>query len=322
MTPDFRLLANEEDITDTLRTQLISLRVTDEAGMKSDALEIQLDDAAGRIAWPRKGAELVLKLGYKESSLKTLGRYTVDEIEHSGPPQKLTIRAKAADMRQTMKAKRTRFWEDATLDDVVKTLAPEDLVPGVSEALSGIGFTYLEQKDESNLHFLTRVANDNGAVMKPTNGYLIVAPKGEAKSISGKSLVPTTITPDMIARHRFVEADRQKYESVIAYWQDAEHNEKQIVRAGEGDPTDGLIHTYPNASEAQRAAKARLKQLKRGLGKLELGLIGNIDVQADGRIIVEGLREPITGVWSVTRVEHNLSHQGFVTSCSAEIPNS
>ncbi|WNO10453.1 contractile injection system protein, VgrG/Pvc8 family [Teredinibacter sp. KSP-S5-2] len=322
MTPDFRLEANDDDITELIRTCLISLRVTDEAGIKSDALEIQLDDEGSRIQWPETGAVLTLKLGYKETGLTKLGLYSVDEVEYSGPVLRMTIRAKAADMRKTIKAQKKRFWEDTTLYDVVKAVSPDDLTPGVSQALRDIGFTYLEQNNESDLHFLTRIANENGAVVKPTNGYLIVAPRGETKSISGQSLPVTIIQPSMIKRFRFTQAERNKYASVIAYWHDTDNAEKQLVRVGEGDPSFGLRHTYPNIDEAKRAAAAKFKQLQRGLGNLELTLLGNVDIQAEGRIRLEGVRPPIQGEYAVTRVEHTFSSSGFITTCSAEIPTS
>ena len=94
MTPDFRILADSQDITDRIRDRLLSLRVTDEAGIKSDTVEIKLDDRDALIAWPEHGAELEVLLGYQKSGLTRMGLYVVDEVEHGGPPNALTIRAK------------------------------------------------------------------------------------------------------------------------------------------------------------------------------------------------------------------------------------
>ena len=44
MQPDFRIIADAQDITEVIRDRLLSLRLTDESGTQSDALEIQLDD--------------------------------------------------------------------------------------------------------------------------------------------------------------------------------------------------------------------------------------------------------------------------------------
>ncbi len=42
--PEYRPLANQNDITSKISNRLISLRYTDEAGMESDILEITLAD--------------------------------------------------------------------------------------------------------------------------------------------------------------------------------------------------------------------------------------------------------------------------------------
>ena len=58
MRPIFTILADQQNVTDTIRDRLLSLRITDEAGTQSDTVEIQLDDRDAKIQWPRHGAEL------------------------------------------------------------------------------------------------------------------------------------------------------------------------------------------------------------------------------------------------------------------------
>ncbi|SMG64540.1 Phage late control D, partial [methanotrophic bacterial endosymbiont of Bathymodiolus sp.] len=168
MTPDFRIHADSQDITERIQDRLLSLRVTDEAGIKSDTVELNLDDRDGLVIWPVHGAELEISLGYRETGLVRLGLYIVDEVEHSGPPNTLTIRAKASDMRQSLKAPQTRVWDNVTLADLVSSIASEHgLVPKISDSLASIGYTHLDQTEESDLHLLTRLGRENNAVTKP-----------------------------------------------------------------------------------------------------------------------------------------------------------
>ena len=44
MQPQFKILANQTDITQIIQQRLISIRITDESGIKGDTLDIQLDD--------------------------------------------------------------------------------------------------------------------------------------------------------------------------------------------------------------------------------------------------------------------------------------
>lgn len=55
MQPNFRIIANKSDITKTVNGRLLSLEITDEIGIVSDSLTMQLDDRDGAIAVPPRG---------------------------------------------------------------------------------------------------------------------------------------------------------------------------------------------------------------------------------------------------------------------------
>ena len=95
--PDFRIVADCHDITSIIRSRLVSLSLTDEAGLQSDTLELVLadHDPSRRIVLPPTGAELEVWLGYA-GALCRMGLFVVDELELSGPPGRLVIKAKAA----------------------------------------------------------------------------------------------------------------------------------------------------------------------------------------------------------------------------------
>ena len=86
MRPDWRILIDGQDRSEAFRARLLSLTITDESGYYSDTVSVRLDDRDGRIVLPRLGVEMVVQLGYEEIGRVEMGRYTVDEIELSGPP--------------------------------------------------------------------------------------------------------------------------------------------------------------------------------------------------------------------------------------------
>jgi phage protein D len=321
MTPVFRILADSQDITDRIRDRLLSLRVTDEAGIKSDTVEIKLDDRDALIAWPVRGAELEVSLGYQQTGVTRLGLYVVDEVEHSGPPNALAIRAKASDMRQSLKAPRTRVWDNVTLADMVTTIAGEhDLVPKISEPLAAVSYTHLDQTEESDLHLLTRLARENSAVTKPVAGNFIFATRGESKSISGKDLPTTQIVASQVQRHQMTQADRGKYAAVLTHWHDPMNAERVPVKVGQGKPIYTLRHTYLDSDQATRAAQAKLEALQRGTGTLSLTLIGTTELMAEAKLELKGIRDRVDGEWLIQRVEHQFDNQGFITRIEAETP--
>ena len=93
MRPDWRILIDGQDRSEAFRARLLSLTITDESGYYSDTVSVRLDDRDGRIVLPRLGVEMVVQLGYEEIGRVEMGRYTVDEIELSGPPDTLFVRA-------------------------------------------------------------------------------------------------------------------------------------------------------------------------------------------------------------------------------------
>ncbi len=117
------------------------------------------------------------------------------------------------------------------------------------------------------------------------------------------------------------QAERGKYKSVRSYWHDTESAKKVSVMVGEGKPVFSIRHTYVNSQEAIQAASAKLESLKRGTGTLSLTIVGNPDIQAEGKVMISGIRDPVDGEWLVQRVEHQFDRQGFITRCDAEIPN-
>ena len=83
--------------------------------MDSDDFELRIDDRHSAVSLPSRGANIEVFLGYSGTALASLGRYTVDEVELSGPPDTLVIRGKASDMRGGGKTTRSGSWEGVSL---------------------------------------------------------------------------------------------------------------------------------------------------------------------------------------------------------------
>ena len=321
-TPDFRVIADSTDITAAIKRGLLSLRVTDEAGVGSDKVEIKLDDRDGKIALPRTGAELDIALGYQETGLVRMGLYIVDEVSITSPPQSMTIRAHAADMRQVLKAPRTKTWGEVTLADVVNEIAAaHGLEPKISSDMASIQLPYLTQTEESDLHLLTRLARNHGAITKPVHGKLLFVPKGQAKSVSGTLIEPVAIAGQQLTSWEASFADRDKYGSVQANFHNKQTAEKETIKIGGAEPVYTLRHTYDSADQAKQNASAALERLKRGTGTLNISLPGNTRLISEGKITLSGIRAGVDGEWIATRVEHVLDNSGYQCRLDAETPS-
>ena len=321
-TPDFRVLADSKDVTARIRDRLLSLTVTDEAGFMSDEVTIRIDDREDVVALPRAGAELEVYLGYAESGLVRMGLFKVDEISHGGPPATITIKARAADMRAGMKSRKARSWDSTTLGEVAAKIAAEHgyevkIAPGLATA----PIAHEDQLEESDMHFLTRLAKERDAVFKPAGGCFVLAPRGEAKAVSGKKLAKVTVQGHQVIRWNMSAVGRGKFKTVTARYHDTAKAERLSVSAGQGEPGFILPYTYPDAAQAMTAAKAKLAALERGTAKLELTVVGDPGLVAEARLTLSGLTTKADGEWSIIRAIHKLDGQsGYTCSLSTETP--
>jgi len=319
MTPIFRILADSVDVTAAIARRLMSLSISDAAGVESDTMEIALDDRDGSIELPRTGAELDASIGYKHSGLVAAGVFTVDEIGLSGPPMGMTIRARAADLRQSLKRPRTRPWDNATIGAIVATIAGEHgYSPRCAAGLAGETISHIDQADESDLHFLTRLAAARGAVAKPAGKCLVFAPAGEAKSATGKDLPAVILAAGQMSRWDITLAERGKYPAVTARYYDPVAAQEVPITSGSGEPVYTIGRRYPDQAAAATAAKARMEAFSRGTATLRLTCPGDTRLMAEGRLTVSGIRAGVDGAWSITRVVHRIDRGGYVCEVEAE----
>lgn len=323
MTPIYKVVVNGSNITELIKTRLLSIQITDEAGFDSDTVNISLDDRDGKIDIPKLGVEMEVWLGYKESGLVNIGKYTIDEVGLSGMPETMTIRGKAASMtgEDSVKSQKTRSWKNTTLGAIVEKVANEHkLKAKVDVELKSIYIKDLAQTDESNMHLLTRIAEDYGAVLKVSSGNLILKKKSGGKTVGGETMPPIILNRiDVKSGYRVTIAEREAYKSVSAKYHDKGKAKLEKVTVGSGEPSKTLRHPYDSKDQAEKAAKAEMESSSRSTAKLSLPLaIGNPKVAAETIITLNGFRDGIAGDWNVTNVSHTWSNSGASTSLNAE----
>ncbi|QDL32732.1 phage late control D family protein [Serratia liquefaciens] len=340
--PAFGVLLGGKALT-VLDERLISLEMTDNRGFEADELTITVDDSDNQLQLPPRGAELSASFGWRGEALVYKGVFIVDEVAHSGPPDTLTITARSADFRDEFNVKREVSWHDVTVERVVSAIAKRyNLKPIISELLMGLEIDHADQTQESDMSFLTRMAEMLGAIATVKNGSLLFILPGGGVSASGEPLPSFAVTRSSGDRHSFRIADRDAYTGVRAYWLDLEFGKKKKVTVKkrkpekkkverssnrEGDYLDGedgnvyvLRKTYNNEIAAKRAAAAKWQQLKRGAAEFTLTLAyGRADLYPEMHGTVSGFKTDIDKQdWIIARASHSIDGNGFTTRLELE----
>ncbi|WP_416139059.1 phage late control D family protein [Halomonas sp. HK25] len=323
--PSYRLTLAGQVISPELEARLMRLRLTDRRGLEADQLDITLSDHDGRLALPRHGAELTLALGWAEAGLVDRGRFIVDEVEHSGAPDVLVIRARSADMRQQLPGKRSQSWHEVTLGDIVTTIADRhDLTPAIGALLEGVYLEHLDQTDESDLHFLTRLADQHDAIATIKAGRLLFMPAGQGSTASGRAIAPVTLRRGVGDEHRYIEADRDAYTGVLAYWHDPDAATRAEVIAGSDENVKRLRHTYATRDDAVSAAKSEWQRIQRGIAEASLTLAeGRPDLYPETPVTLAGFKAELDAKpWLITNVTHELTDTAYTSGVTLELQGS
>ncbi len=264
IAPAFMLKQDNEDITQDFSDRLISLTMTDNRGFEADQLDIELDDTDGQIAMPPRGATLTLWLGWQGSALIKKGTFTVDEIEHRGAPDTLTIRGRSADFRGSLNSRREQSWHDTTLGVIVETIATRNkLEASVADMLKAIPVHHIDQTQESDAAFLSRLADLNGAAVSVKAGKLLLLKAGSGMTASGRNIPLMTLERGDGDRHQFAIADREAYTGVTAKWlhtRDPKPQKQKVKLKRKPKEQHLRALQHPKATKATVKPKAKKEQ--------------------------------------------------------------
>ncbi|MFB0692540.1 phage late control D family protein [Agrobacterium pusense] len=283
--------------------RLLSLTVTDEEGMKSDTVDIELNDGPPNfLAIPRKGAMISVKMGFGDD-LVPKGIFTADKVNVDCLPYKMSISGKAADLRSgKLKERQERSWDKSKLGDILSQIASESgLTPAVDDDLADFEYDWLAQQDESNINFLRRLAERHNGLFAVKQRRLIFTRLGSGLSASGAPLGSIILTPEKIKVGSLkVEInDRTKYSKVVAYYQDSDKAERVEIDAdadADGDSVYRLPEPYASPAEADKAAQAKAKELQRGEGSVSVTVIGDAGIDAGLPLLFADVRPGVDGV--------------------------
>ncbi len=221
-------------------------------------------------------------------------------------------------MRGTGKTTRSGSWEGVPLSQIVRDIAARNGWAPVCPVQTKVD--RVDQRNESDFNFITRLAKQYDCTAKVADGKLLVMPREASLTASGKAFGTVTITPADVGRWQFRLGDRNAQAAVKTTHQDKKTGELAVIELSNEDAPTGLpgVHTdrhiYPNKSAAQQAAKAKLAAFNRSTAGVRLQMAGRTDLFAERVINAQGFKDGLDGQYLVDSVEQTFDASGWSTA--------
>lgn len=318
MQPVFRIEAAETDITARLQDRLLDLQITLTSDTASDSLRLILDNRDLRLPPLPDRTPLKAWLGYRSADY-FMGEYRRSELSYDLVPLRLTVRATAADFSPAagLKTTRVQSWENTTLGDVVRTIASRHGYEAVvASELASVAIEHEDQTNESDLHFLRRLAGRYNAIFKATTNRLLFTVRGAGRSAGSGAVLPAlTLLSGDITSGRVTHPERPQHSAVVATYHDPlAGSTEQVVAGNLASGVHRLRFPGANRAEAKSAAEAELARLNQAAATIRIRMPGRPAIYAEQPLVTRGWAEGIDGSWTITRVTHHYnSSQGFTT---------
>lgn len=357
LTPAAELTIDGRRFGTQAMSRIISISLTDKRGFEADELTIELDDHDGTIAIPKTGSKITLKLGYKETGLVEKGEYLVSEFTASGSPDRLSITARAADLAEALAEQVEKSWHKQTLYQIIETIAKKHKYEYIiSKDYQNQKIEHIDQTNESDASFMSRLAEQYDAIATIKNGKLLFIPAGESQTASGQPILPTTITRASGDSHSFTYSSSNSYQAVRAYYTDKKTGQKKEVIVNkdnaypnkkttqqtktvkgktfkakkkendnqkvntEGQKIKTLRHLYATESGAWSGARGAFKKIQRGVAEFSITLaVGRPDLYPETPAVVKGFKPEIDAeAWLITEVSHKIDSGGYTAGIQFE----
>lgn len=307
---------NGTDISADLAPYLKSFDFNDVMDGEADDITLTLEDMAElwESDWlPEKGsaitAAIVLTDWNSEGGEQLdLGQFEIDEIELSGLPHEVKIKAVSVPDSNTLRGvEKNRSWEKVKLSEIC-----QDIATGAGMELFYDGDTdpeldRAEQTEESDLAFLQRICRDNGYALKVSDNKIIVF---DVVTYEARDAVATISREgSMVKSYSITSKTRDVYRSCHVKYTNTKTGEtiEHTFTPDESKTgkTLAINEQVESVAEAERLAKKKLREKNTDEISVSLSMVGNITLLAGCTVNLSGFHS-FDGKYIITGGSHTI----------------
>ncbi len=300
---------------DLLNQRLISWEHIDAAGIESDQLTLIID-LQGLEGLPKLGGKIGLLVGYLEmEEMVDKGQFKVTRLTPTLFPFRLTLVATAApftkDDETGFKQRRTASHGPTTLGQLFSKLVTQHgFSSRVAADVAMIKIAHVDQSNETDMGFLTRLAKKYNLVAKPYGDAYVLARPGQIKSISGQTLQDVTLSVTHDNRpgdQAFIsatleEAAREQTQGCKTCFWDAAAAVVRWIETGVA-PHKVIRQQQPNEADAIAVGEGEVRKMLRKKFKVKITCPGDPRLTAEGLLLLDDTwPDFLRGRWSIEKV--------------------
>lgn len=188
--------------------------------------------------------------------------------------------------------RKSSSWSNASINQIVSDcVTPHGFAVFVHPELQKIQIESMHRTEESTSAFIYRLAKQYDAVAKIVDGTYVIAPKGKAKSATGKEI--ETITLSLIDKQASdltnIEIDldgRDDFLGVKGYYLSTDSGERVAVVVG-STPCKVIRNEFRTQPEAEQACSTELRRIQREGQRVTISSLPNEKAFAEGLVMID-----------------------------------
>jgi len=317
LKPVFKVEYENKDITTSIAPSILSVTYSDFEHGQSDEVEIQLEDKdqLWKSSWyPAKGDTLKLNIGYVGEKLLNCGSFEIDEMEFSAPPDTITIKALAANIKKALRQNNSVAYENKTLLQIAQEIANKHSLKLVGN-VKDIKIKRITQNNKRDLEFLKNLAEEYGYIFKVSDNKLTFYETEKLKS-QNPALI---ITRKNLTSYNFKDKTHDQYKSCEVTYHDPK-SKKTVTSNIQGNSAraDTLKLNTRCENKEQAILKATAAMNNNPSCEGTVTIIGNPHLVAGLNIELKGLYN-LSGKYHIKSAKHTIDRtSGYKTELEAE----
>ena len=338
MTPQYKILfkKNSEsastDVTSIYDPYLLDLSLTDSISDDNDSLEMTFHNPSSEVSRPPIGSSYTIHLGYRETGLRNMGTFLLEEYSIRGSKQDgstIVIKCNSKSEKSTMTEARDASYSQTSIGQIVQDIADRSqYVPRISAYYYTVLVDYEVQQNTKDQAYLRTLAERYNATFKIKEGTLYFKQRSTSVTAEGgtSSKVVASGKTDILDYSMTVTPQADTNAVRVNYKDEDGDNTVFVAKTtdepGFGITVDKLGHlpfVFSDKAKALEAGKSYLAEQARQGQELELTLIGNPYIEAGVTVVVQDLLKEIDGDWIMNQVTHKIDKSsGYTTSCNTD----